>query len=143
MNYGQCCASSTYRELGEEIKNAVPALSSNSYSFKTRIYWILHDLDDFPECEVCHGKVRRNVWTLEYGYRKHGTTSITCSEDCKKIAQKKNYEKTCLDKYGVTNTYAADSVKETIRETNLRLYGVENGGNTPEGRKKAKQTIFN
>lgn len=142
LNYGQCCASSTYQELGEEIRKAVPKLSSDQYSFKTRIYWILNDIYDFPECEICHSKILRNVWTLEYGYRKYGHTSITCSDACMKIAKKKNFEKTCLDKYGVTNVYAAESVKETIRQKNLLLYGIENGGNTPEGREKAKQTIL-
>lgn len=142
MNYGQCCASSTYHDLGEEIRNAVPKLSSDQYSFKTRIYWILNDIDDFPRCEICHGKVLRNVWTLENGYRKYGHTSITCSEECRKVAQHQTFEKTCLDRYGVTNVYAAESVKETIRQKNLLLYGIENGGNTKEGRLKAKQTIF-
>jgi hypothetical protein len=34
LNYGQCCASSTYKQLGKEIKNAVPKLIDDSYKFK-------------------------------------------------------------------------------------------------------------
>lgn len=142
VNYGQCCASSTYKKLGEKIKKAVPKLESSNYSFKTRIFWILNDLHDFPECEICHKKVLRNVWTLKFGYRKNGKASITCSDECRKIAAKQAFEKTCLDKYGVTNVYAAECVKNKIKKTNFIKYGTENPGNRKEAREKAKQTLI-
>lgn len=142
MNYGQCCASSAYSDLGKEIIDAVPLLSSDEYSFKTRIYWILNDIYDFPECEICGNKILRNVRTLKLGYRKYENSSITCSEKCKKISRIKKCEQTCLDRYGVKNPYAAECVKQTIRKRNLEKYGVEIAGNRKEGRDKAKQTII-
>lgn len=142
FNYSQCCASSAYKELGEKIRKAVPKLASLNYSFKTRIFWILNDLHDFPECEICHKKVLRNIWTLKFGYRKNGKASITCSNECRKIAAKQSFEKTCLDKYGVTNVYAAECVKNKIKKTNFDKYRTENPGNRKEAREKAKKTLI-
>ena len=141
MNYGQCCASSSYHELGNEIKESVPLLSSDEYSFKTRIYWILNDIFDFPKCEICGNKITRNVKTLELGYRKYENSSITCSEKCQKIARLEKAKKTCLERYGVENPYQSPEIIEKIKKKNLERYGVENGGNTKEGRAKAEATL--
>ena len=143
LNYGQCCASSTYKQLGEEIKQAVPKLIDDSYKFKTRIYWILNDIFDFPKCEICGKDITRNILTLDLGYHKHNLQStITCSENCRKIAIKQKIEATNIKRYGTKNVFGSNIIRQKIQETNIKRYGIANGGNTPEGRKKAKQTIL-
>ena len=69
-NYGQCCGSKAYAELRKEILAATPKLLSDEFDFKTRIFWILHDMTDFPKCSVCGKPITRNIKTLQSGYNK-------------------------------------------------------------------------
>ena len=32
---------------------ATPKFLSDEFDFKTRIFWILHGITDFPKCSVC------------------------------------------------------------------------------------------
>lgn len=142
MNYGQCCESSIYSDLGKEIYNAVPLLQSSEYSYKTRIYWILNDIFDFPKCEVCGKQILRNVSTLDLGYHKSLNAIVTCSKTCMNKAKKEKTKNTNLKRYGVENPFAAKSIIDKIKQTNIERYGISNGGNTKTGREKAKQTLL-
>jgi len=72
-----------------------------------------------------------------------GINTYLQSENAKntnKLALEKR-NKTLKEKYGVTNVFQLDDVKNKIKETNLEKYGVENVGQNPEIQNKAKQTM--
>lgn len=47
---------------------------------------------------------------------------------------------TCLEKYGVENTFQAEKFKEKAKETRLKKYGVEYSGQIKESKEKRKLT---
>lgn len=61
----------------------------------------------------------------------YGVTGLTHQE---KIA------KTCFERYGVTNAFAAEHVKEKIADTNTERYGHPNAGASEQAIKKIKAT---
>ena len=77
----------------------------------------------------CHSCALKESHIKKYG----------SEEYFQKIQQEKR-TKTCLEKYGVSNVYQDEGVKNKIKATNIKKYGSPNGGNTKEGRKKAKET---
>lgn len=52
------------------------------------------------------------------------------------------YKNTCLEKYGVENTFQALDIKEKIKESNLQNHGVEYPQQNDEIRKKTEQTCL-
>lgn len=49
---------------------------------------------------------------------------------------------TCLERYGVENSYQSDTIKEKIKQTNLERYGVENVQQNTAVKQKTKQTMI-
>lgn len=47
---------------------------------------------------------------------------------------------TCLEKYGVENTFQAEKFKEKAKETRIKKYGVEYSGQIKESKEKRKET---
>ena len=47
-----------------------------------------------------------------------------------------------MERYGVTNVFASDSIKQKIRETNNIRYGVDNPMQNTDVRLKAQQTCI-
>ena len=112
-NYGQCCCSKAYTELRTEILAATPKLLSDEFDFKTRIFWILHDITDFPKCSVCGKPITRNIKTLQSGYNKskkwedRDLFNLACSDNTECWMKKKmqDAKQTCVEKYGVENVF--------------------------------------
>jgi hypothetical protein len=50
------------------------------------------------------------------------------------------FKVTCLEKYGVENSFQSQEVKEKIKKTNLEKYGVENSFQSQEVKEKIKKT---
>ena len=147
-NYGQCCGSKAYAELRKEILAATPKLLSDEFDFKTRIFWILHDMTDFPKCSVCGKPITRNVKTLQSGYNKSkewedgDLLNLACSDNAECWMKKKmrDAKQTCVEKYGVENVFQAKWCKDKITETCMRRSGCSRSGNSKSGREKAKAT---
>ena len=149
MNYGQVCKKHGNEHLQAEINAAVPLLSDKFYLNKTKIFWILNDIVNFPKCCICGEKITTNINTLETGYNKYkkwnqqSLQNLACSCDkCRKALKAKHIKDTCLKKYGVENVWKDKNIQAKIKNTNLIRYGVTNGGNTKNGRKKAKITLL-
>lgn len=51
-------------------------------------------------------------------------------------------KKTCLERYGAENPYAAESIKDKIKQTNLEKYGVENPSQNKDIRVKTEKTCL-
>lgn len=119
-------------------------LSSNCYSFKTKIYWFLNNITEFPKCKVC-GKllIGKNIKNIRDGYDSH-----FCSIKCKYVQTKQSIKESMLKKYNVENPFQLKSVKQKLaenlqykleaeRKTKLERYGNQHYNN----RKQALATL--
>lgn len=99
--------------LGLHIRNE-HSMSSKEYYDK-----YLRKHDDEGVCKTC-GK-RTNFISFTRGYAEH------CSKACtqKDINVIKLRENTNIEKYGASNVFASDEIKERIKKNNLIKYGVE------------------
>lgn len=126
--------------LLEIIKNT-PKLNTVSVKLRTRLYWYLNNLIDFPKCIVCGKDIKSDIVNMKVGYHK------TCSKICsyqdvsrnklisdvllnKSVEEKLQIEsrkqQTCLKRYGCKFTFQTDNNKEKSKQTCLKKYGVEN-----------------
>ena len=62
--------------LTEIIKNT-PKLNTVSVKLRTRLYWYLNNLIDFPKCVVCGKDIKSDIVNMKVGY--HRTCSKSCS----------------------------------------------------------------
>lgn len=116
------------------INEKTPKLQLPEYTIDTKIYWILHNITDFPICDICKKNTleHKNVISLENGYKSYNRLTkemykyTHCSESCalKDPDVVKAYEEKMLKKYGVKNPYQSEIVKEKIKKTNFEQYGV-------------------
>ena len=58
-----------------------------------------------------------------------------------KVVQDK-VKATCLERYGVENSYQSDIIKDKIKQTNLERYGVENVQQNSTIKLKTTQTMI-
>ena len=107
-------------------------------TYGERIYWILHGLKDFPKCEFCGGP--SSFRSIAYGYNncccpKCASSNPSRVKKSKNTKQQKygdpNYnnrqkaEQTCIEKFGVSNPFAAKEIQEQIRKGYQETYGVD------------------
>ena len=100
------------------------------YSWDTKFYWWLHDLKDFPICEICKKPIVQNVLSISKGFT--STHFINC--------RIKKAENTNLIKYGVKNSGNSEIGRIHSKETMLLKYGVEYYSQTPEWKTKCIET---
>lgn len=67
--------------------------------------------------------------------------SVYCKK-CTKIDSKNKYKETCVEKYGVENTFQASDFIEKSKKTCLEKYGVENAKQSKEVQEKYKKTCL-
>ena len=54
-----------YKELLKFINDNTPLLKDKFYTLKTKIFWILNDIHEFPKCRTCGNKSDKvNVFRL-------------------------------------------------------------------------------
>ena len=106
------CPDRTY--LVDYIYACTPMLDDHIHTFKTRIYWTINRLSDFPECmndaREKHKMTTANVKRLDEGYPQY------CDSKCQHEAPS-YYKKTkqgLLDKYGVGNAFQIEAVKNDL-----------------------------
>ena len=140
-------------ELLKYIKENTPLLNDNIHSLKTRIYWILNGLTDFPTCKECGKKepyMKKNVRNI-YGYLE--CCSVKCASNNKENLLKKEQtnlrnngvkypaqnkeirikqEQTKIKKYGNLNNF------EKVKETKFLRYGDEKWNNMDKNRETKK-----
>lgn len=102
-------------------------------------------VDDLPEnsnikvlceCDYCGEKIRIRY----YEYKKHisgNVNKIACSNCANKKCQESN-----IIKYGVSNVFQLDEVKEKSKNTSLSKYGTEYYTQTDESKKHYKEVCF-
>lgn len=128
----------------EWFVNAVIAETSylpHSVTFSQRI-WHLINGKDVPKCEVCNKEIEI-FRSYSRGYEKH------CSRTCRQKARWKNIpqhereatkrkrEQTNLEKFGNIHSFASGQVKENIKKSMIKNWGVENPSQSKELKAKA------
>lgn len=62
-------------------------LSDPFYTFRTKLYWVVNDLTEFPRCKECGNKLKfKNVDSVQRGYCDFCSTS--CAQKNKEVQRK-------------------------------------------------------
>lgn len=101
--------------LVDYIYQCTPMLSDDVHTFKTRLYWTLNRLQDFPVCmNKADGKehkmITTNVKKLKDGY------PCYCNSKCQheSPAYHQSVKDAFIAKYGVSNAFQISTVKEDL-----------------------------
>lgn len=106
-------------QLVNFIKENTPLLNDEIHSMKTRLYWILNGLTDFPRCKECGIRYTdKNVRTL-YGYLE--CCSLKCASNNKENNLKK--QETNLKNNGVRFPAQNVDIRRKQEQTKLLKYG--------------------
>ena len=103
----------------------------------TKTYYDIYCIqEDEGICVVCGNAT--TFKSITYGYSKH-CSNKRCSQIDPIIIKKK--EQTCISKFGTSNAYQSEEIKEKIRQTLLNRYGVESILQHPNTRQKTYEAI--
>lgn len=129
------------KEILDEIFKFTEKLNNKKFKLRTKLYWYLHNMVDFPKCVVCGKQIEKDIVNMKIGFHR------TCCKECsyqdssrnKKISDVYSHksldeklqiesrkQQTCLKKYGCKYTFQSDNNKEKTKLTNLKKYGCEN-----------------
>ena len=115
----------------------------DGYSLATKVYWILHDMKEFPLCECCGKPLTGvNVRNVSSGYGLVFSCGKTClhrliyrksaESNTRKYGAANPFQfsmdkirRTCLEKYGTDCYVRTDEFKDKAKLTNVKKYGVE------------------
>lgn len=148
---------SVSKAMRDFINARTPLLQEPFYRWSTKLYWVFNDIHEFPRCSMCNRPfININVKAL-VGYhdicqkcnnrkdsprtkkarqtniKRYGSSCYLASDEGKEITRQMN-----LLHGGREHNWQREDVKQHIRETNLKRYGVENPSQNPEIRRKAQ-----
>ena len=129
--------SSLIDDIEEYAKEHLP--SNREWEFKTKVYWYLNSLVDFPDCEnheECGNKIVDDVMNVKDGYRRF--CSIQCSQACE--TTKDQRKRTNIERTGVSCSLLSESAKKKTRATNQLRYGVDNVSQSPDIQERVRKT---
>lgn len=121
--------------IPEDIQDYLTNRYHDSQSIKETLFRIKNHIEIRPVCPICGNPVKF-VGKVNRPY------TIGCSPKCSNTWIQMQIKNNLMDKYGVTNVYQLDSVKEKIKQTNLEKYGVEYAGQIESAKEKSKQTCL-
>lgn len=103
------------KHLLDYIYQCTPLLDDSTHTFKTRLYWTLNRLADFPICSNdsrgVHKMTHANVKDLSAGY------PMFCDSRCQHEAPvyHESVKRAVRERYGVDNPFQIQSVKDGLR----------------------------
>lgn len=127
-------------------------------SFSERVFWILNDIEDYPNCIECGTKWKPRYSGLSTkSFNELRFCSNKCSANNKEVQRKQKHtykektgydcgfqspktKQTILERYGVENVFQSEEIKEKIKQTNLQRYGVEFISQSQQNPEKVKRT---
>lgn len=121
-----------YKDVFNWIENRIPNLKN--YAFKTKCYWILNGLQDFPECQNCGKPIEKDVVNIKVGYNKYCSAKCMHSDPALKEKRKEIFSKldwternkkskeTCIQKYGVSNPMKVEEIKNKAANSFAEKY---------------------
>ena len=136
-NYMTCCRkvnsigkgfqAKDRRYLKHWIETVTEQNLGAKFDLKTKIYWILNNIVDWTNplvcCKECHRQyLNRNVKNIKDGYRKF--CSVKCSAN--NIDTRNKYKESCINNFGVDNSFKSEEVKDKIKIKIIDEYGVDN-----------------
>lgn len=149
------------KDLMEFIDSWSEKLINNRLS--TKIFWILHDIHDFPRCKQC-GKLMNRDEDIDLKrdrYRTYCSNRCACSSSERNEKRKKTNNRiyggnapicndevkrktreTCLEKYGVEYAIQSQGFKDKIKDTMLKRYGVEYAAQNEDIKHKTVETCL-
>ena len=108
------------KEQRDFIENNVDP-KVKDYKFSMKVYWVLHDIHEFPKCENpdCSNRITKPIISIPQGYFEFPNRYRYCSIECR-CAHDENWK----------ITHSGPQKPETVQKriaTNNKLYG----GNSP------------
>lgn len=93
-------------------------------SIRERLYWLRHDLTDYPTCDKCKKSLSSKQFltnVLGNMYRSY------CSKSCARTTEefKEKSKQNSILKYGVDHPFKVVEIQEKRKQTNLKKYGRE------------------
>lgn len=124
------------KDLLEFINNWSEKLYNHKLS--TKIFWILHNIHDFPKCKNC-GKTLDKDSDIQLEDDCYHTY---CSNKCATGSKERNEKRrvTNLNKYGCTAPILNNDIKQKIIRTNIERYGSKSSFSSEEVKSKIKNT---
>lgn len=142
-----------YPEFAQYLLDRFP----EDLKWTERMYWYYNNIKDYPKCPICGNKLRFYNFTI--GYQKY--CSAKCSNSApEKIQKTKNIchekyggmgmsseilksraEKTCREKYGVSNAFHSEEIRKKAQNTILERHGGFGNANK-EAQRKYKETMI-
>ena len=116
-----------YKDLGYNLSSEIVEVEINHLSLGSK-----YKIE--VSCDYC-GFIKKIPYCDYNKTTKNNTLKYAC-KDCGSLKQKD----LCLEKYGVSNPFEIESVKNKIKGTNLERYGVDNYTKTDEYKEKTKKT---
>ena len=161
FHYGKILKHPENKDLMEFIESWSDKLSGHRLS--TKIFWVLHDIHDFPLCKECGKPLIKDTDIQLEDDRYHSYCSQKCA--CKSVERndkikmtnieryggvapvysevvRNKMKKTCLDRYGVEYSTQSEQMKSKTRDTNIKRYGVESPTKLESVQNKIKQTCI-
>lgn len=124
-----------YSYLKNWIDISLPLLKNEIYTYNTKCYWIINNIQNFPICPVCKKPILKNILNIFKGY------SRTCSYTCmyKDITYIKNKQET-NNKLKANGTTKLRALK--AKQTYTKRTGYTNPSKNPKIKDKKKQTYL-
>lgn len=119
--------------LIDYINSVTPLLNDTFYSLKTKLFWVLNRIQDFPRCKGCGKKLEQyNIKKLKDGYK------LFCSRECmyQSSEWKKMVESGVENIYGVKNYFMTKDFSENMSKNKDNI-------NTKRNNTKKKNKSFN
>ena len=115
-SYGMIFKKKSYLKDFVEWKTSTH-LSDPFYTFRTKLYWIIHDLTDFPKCKECGKPLEhKNIDSVPKGYPDY------CCNSC---------------------AMKSEETQKTMRDNFKRVHGVDCWGQLPEAKEHLRQIWLN
>lgn len=131
-----------YKALNVWLNILLPLLQNNNYKYSTKCWWIFNNIQKFPKCKFCQNPFKNiNVRNIKFGYSHYYSYKCMCKDP-----DYWTYYKACIqNKYGknITNVFQLQKTKNKIKQTSLKLYGIESPNATEQAKKKKCQTNIN
>ena len=119
--------------LIDYINSVTPQLNDNFYTLKTKLFWVINKIQDFPQCKCCGKPLDHyNIRKLKDGYK------LFCSYKCmyQSSEWKKMVESGVENIYGVKNYFMTKDFSENMSKNKDNI-------NTKRNNTKKKNKSFN
>ena len=124
--------------LMDFIENWSEKLSGHKLS--TKLFWIFHDIHDFPVCKYCGKKLTKDTDIQLEDDKYHDYCSNRCAMSSSRVKDKR--KNTNITRYGGISPFSSKEVMDKVKQTCVEKYGVTCPLQNEEIHKKSVQTCI-